>query len=108
MHQNPLFRGVADQNAVLYGVSNPGYGVNEPNHVYDPEGAVHRSYYNTVGPVNTTRIAPLVQNPMYVSMDSQANHESIYMGCGNIGYNNGQIKNTPVPVSVAAPDGSTA
>ncbi len=98
MHQNPLFRGIAVQNPELYGVSNPGYGINEPNHIYDPEGAVRRIYYD-IASGNVTRNAPLVQNPMYVSMDSQqppATSESIYSGCGNTGYDNNRIKNTPV------------
>jgi hypothetical protein len=99
MTHNPLFRGVAIHNPELYSVSNPGYGVIEPNHVYDPEGAVLRVHYDLASG-NATRSAPLVQNPMYVSMDSrqqQSLHsESLYAGCGNTGYDNNRIKNTPV------------
>jgi hypothetical protein len=96
MHNNPLFRGVVSDptlNPVLYGVNNPGYGVNEPSNVYDPEGAVLRIYLDKVS--NGNRVTPLVQNPMYVSMD--AGRESIYSGCADTGYNNSRIKNTPVP-----------
>ena len=136
MHLNPLFRGVTDQNSVLYGVSNPGYGVNEPNHVYDSESSVRRIYYD-IASGNATRSAPIVPNPMYVSMNTQQlpttdksqfivhfnnapnldfrhgsgvpiyppyGTESIYSGCGNTGYDNNRIKNTPA----AAPDGSIA
>ena len=93
MQNNPLFRGVAvDANPTLYGVNNPGYGLNEPNHVYDPEGAVLRIHYDIAS--GGCRNAPLVQNPMYVSITP--NSEVIYNGCGNTGYNNSRIKNTPV------------
>lgn len=98
MHNNPLFRGVAVDPtyghgmSTIYGVNNPGYGINEPNNVYDPEGAVLRIHYDMAS--NGYRATPLVQNPMYVSMD--AGRESIYSGCSDTGYNNSRIKNTPV------------
>jgi len=96
MHNNPLFRGVASDpthNPALYGVSNPGYGVNEPSNVYDPEGAVLRIHYDIAS--NGYRPTPLVQNPMYVSMNTTG-QDSIYSGCADTGYNNSRIKNTPV------------